>query len=191
MHTGSTAEYCPPSGGLPEWAGQQLRLDPYRLPHQLAFERAKAAYAIDRHGVVMKRQLTCGLPVTIALPSRSFIGIAARAVENLQGMTVTLELHHRDPQLSVPLLVANDLDDIAADWHAWSRLMHLPMLIVGAQGEATPVQRQLGDIMIEPVIQRRKRFGSLKRRPWFLRRRKPGVIGPVVRISGEELIARD
>ena len=56
---------------------------------------------------------------------------------------------------------------------------------VAATGELHDV------IMIDPAFDRRRRLGALKHRPWFLRRRKPGVVGPVVRISGEELIARN
>lgn len=178
---------------LPAWAEGGLRLDPYRLPQKISHERHGASWSIDRHGVVLKRRLPqSGLPVAVALPARCFKGVAARAVENADGTTtVTLELHHHDAALCVPLLVATDFDDIAADWHSWSRLMRLPMLIAGDQGEMSPVRKLLGEIMVDPTLDRRKRFGALKHRPWFLRRRKAGMVGPVVRISGEELIARN
>jgi hypothetical protein len=178
---------------MPAWAGAGLRLDPYRLPHKISHERQDSSWSIDRHGVVLKRRLPqSGLPVAVALPAKCFKGVAARAMENADGTTtVTLELHHQDAALCVPLLVASDFDDIAADWHSWSRLMRLPMLIAGDQGEMSPVRKLLGEIMVDPTLERRKRLGALKHRPWFLRRRKAGVIGPVVRISGEEIIARN
>ncbi|MEZ5871850.1 MAG: DUF6101 family protein [Nitratireductor sp.] len=178
--------------GKPAWAGAQLRLDPYGLPHRLVLEGPNAtSYTIDRQGAVMKRRLNCGLPVSMALPSKAFTGIAARAIENDDGsITATLELHHADSDLCVPLLVSDNLDDIAADWHAWSRLLQLPMLIVGADAIARPIREQLGQIMVEPAIARRKRMSRLNMRPWFLRRRKVGIVGEVVRVSGEELIAR-
>lgn len=180
----------PTRAGMPEWAESRLRLDPWSLPHRIARESAGTSWTVDRHGAVMRATLPCGLPVSVALPSRSFRGVAARAMEQADGsMKVTLELHHHDPALCVPLLVADDLDDIAADWHAWSRMMRLPMLIVGADTIARPVREKLGEIMVEAPLARRKRFGTLKHRPWFLRRRKPGVVGPVTRISGEELFA--
>jgi Family of unknown function (DUF6101) len=112
-------------------------------------------------------------------------------VTALGAYRVTLELHHRDPDLCVPLLVSEDLDDIAADWHSWSRLMKLPMLIIGADQHATALQTMLGDIMVENPKLRRKRIARMRRRPMFLSRRKTGKVGPVTRISGEELIARD
>ncbi|MCB1429112.1 MAG: hypothetical protein KDJ48_08820 [Nitratireductor sp.] len=180
------------NAGRPAWAGAHMRLDPYNLPHRLDFNDGNAtSYSIDRQGAVMKRRLNCGLPVSMALPVKSFKGVAARAIENEDGsLTVSLELHHHDSDLCVPLLVSDNLDDIAADWHAWSRLLQLPMLIIGSDAIARPVREQLGQIMVEPAIARRKRNSSFDMRPWFLRRRKPGMVGEVVRITGEELIAR-
>ncbi|MEC9342773.1 MAG: DUF6101 family protein [Pseudomonadota bacterium] len=169
-----------------------MRLDPYRLPHKVTSETQDGfSYAVDRHGAAVKRRLPCGLKLSIALPSLAFRGVAARSMEHGDGSyTVSLELLHHDRDLSLPLLVAHDLDDIAADWHAWSRMMRLPMLIVGPDEVARPVSQQLGQVMVDMPLPRRKRFGSLKHRPNFLRRRKPGTIGPVVKVTGEELIAR-
>jgi hypothetical protein len=194
MHTGAARETTAKSFSeiMPSWACDRMRLDPYRLPHRLTLEQYATTWTIDRQGAVMKAMLGSGLPVSIALPAKSFKGVAARALEQADGsVTVTLELHHHDPALCVPLLVADNLEDVAADWHSWCRLMSLPMLIVGDGGKASPVRARLGELMVDPCFDRRKRFGSLKHRPWFLRRRKPGVIGPVVRITGEEIIARN
>ncbi|MCG6857017.1 MAG: DUF6101 family protein [Salaquimonas sp.] len=170
----------------------KLRLDPYRLPQRVsAGDQDGFSYDIDRNGATVKRRLPCGLKLALALPARAFKGIAARSIECEDGSyTVSLELMHHDRALCLPLLVSDDMDDIAADWHAWSRMMRLPMLIVGADAIARPVRKQLGAIMIETAVERRKRFATLKHRPNFLRRRKPGVVGPVVKITGEELVAR-
>lgn len=177
---------------LPAWAGKDFRLDPWRLPMRVQTAGAEAAtFTIDRQGATVRRQLSCGLRLSMALPARAFAGIAARAVETRDGTCrVSLELHHADPELCVPLLASGELDDIAADWHAWSRLMKLPMLIVDQKNLAQPVTDYLGLMMVRPPIARRKRVTSLKRRPWFLRRRKPGKVGEVVRITGRELVAR-
>jgi len=176
-----------------EAATGTMRLDPWRLPHRVSFEDGKGgSFTLDRQGAVVKRRLPAsGLNVSLALPARAFRGVAAKAIEHEDGSyTVRLELSHRDPALSVPLLVSHDLDDIAADWHAWSRLMRLPMLIVEADEVARPVREQLGEIMVDAPFTRRKLFSILKRRPRFLARRKPGKVGPVEKITGEELIAR-
>lgn len=180
------------SHGLPQWAEAVMRIDPYQLP--LRFDTGLAngpSYAIDRRGAVIKTRLNCGLAVSMALPTRAFRGIAARAAVTPNGAyRVTLELHHCDPQLCIPLLVSEDLDDIAADWHSWSRLMKLPMLIIDAGQNATSVRAMLGEIMVDKPQVRRKRRDIAKRRPRFLRKRKTGKVSKVVRISGEELIAR-
>ena len=107
-------------------------------------------------------------------------------------MTVTLELLHNDPMLSVPLLVAQDLDDIAADWRAWAEAFRLPMLLIEADGVARTLEESLGLAMktAAPVSRRKGRI-SIKRRPRFLARRKPGHLGLRLVVGGEEIIARD
>ncbi|MEM7464923.1 MAG: DUF6101 family protein, partial [Pseudomonadota bacterium] len=160
--------------------------------HQVGYgQKGELSFTIDRQGAVMKRKLSCGLAVSMALPANCFKGVAAQAVESPDGeVTATLELHHHDPALSVPLLVSGDLDDIAADWHSWSRMMNLPMLIIESDNVARKLTDRLGALMLEAPIERRKRFATLKHRPWFLRRRKVGVVGEVTKITGEEIIAR-
>lgn len=170
-------------------AGRKMRLDPYQRQHTL--ELGSKSYKIDTNGAVVRKTLSCGLPMTMAVPAKAFKGVAARAVEDAQGnVTVTLELLHHDPELCVPLLFANDMNDVAADWHSWSRLMKLPMLIIGLDGEPTAIQNLLGKIMVEAPCERRKRISAIKHRPNFLRRRKQGVVGKVEKLTAAEIIAR-
>jgi len=79
-------------------------------------------------------------------------------LEDSEGnVTVTLELLHNDPQLSVPLLVADDLDDVAADWRAWADAYRLPMLLIEADGIARTLEESLGAaIKALPPQDRRK-----------------------------------
>ncbi len=185
----NTAELSAANMELPAWASKPMRIDPYRLPHSIRQDDCETQIKLDRNGAVMRRKLPCGISMSLALPARSFEGVAARAIENEDGtVTVTLELKHRDPNLSVPLLVASDFDNIAADWHTWSRLLQLPMLMVEGENLARPIMAYLGKLMVDPPVARRKRW--LKRRPFFLRRRKVGDIGRIEKISGEELVAR-
>ncbi|MBL4727671.1 MAG: hypothetical protein JKY83_13600 [Rhizobiaceae bacterium] len=172
---------------IQNWAGRDIRLDPFHLPHNVRND-SSLSYSIDRDGVEMQRN---GSPNSIKLPAQSFKGIAARAVETEDGgMLVTLELHHEDAELCVPVLVTDNMDDIAADWHAWSRVLSLPMLILDADNSASPVRKLLGEIMVEDPIERRKRHRTIKHRPNFLRRRKVGVVGIVERLTAAEIIAR-
>ena len=108
------------TGLKPVWAGRNMRLDPFRLPQAVSYatrdDAGDVTVTIDHRGAVIRRTLErSGLPAVIALPAHVFRGVAARAIEDGAGaVTVTLELLHDDPALSVPLLVADDLDDIAA-----------------------------------------------------------------------------
>jgi len=169
-----------------------FRLDPYSIPDRIAFSNGDMHCTLDRTGVSVKMNMPqSGLPLSFALPTRSFKGISAKAVEHPDGtQTVSLELHHSDPDLCIPVLIADNLDDIAADWHSWSRLMKLPMLIIGEDGLSQPVREELGMVMLESPIARRKRYTAYKPRPWFLKRRKTGVVGNIQKITPAEIIAR-
>ena len=185
------------TGLKPVWAGRNMRLDPFRLPQAVSYatrdEQGDVTFMIDQRGAVIRRILEkSGLPVTILLPARAFRGVAARALEDPEGnVTVTLELLHNDPQLSVPLLVADDLDDIAADWRTWAEEYRLPMLLIEGDGIARTLEESLGAVKTAPIKQRRKRSASQPRRPRFLARRKTGDLGLRLIIGGEEIIARE
>ena len=185
----------------PTWAGSDLRLDPFRLPQAVSYagrdDLGDVTFTVDHRGVTIRRILEASrLPVSIALPARAFRGVAARAIEDGGGeVTVTLELLHADPALSVPLLVAHDLDDVAADWRAWSDAYRLPMLLIEADGEARTLEESLGLVKKGPPAPRRKGRVSTQRRPRFLARRKTGDLGGDLGmrlvVDGHEIIARD
>jgi hypothetical protein len=186
------------TGLKPVWAGRNMRLDPFRLPQAVSYatrdDLSDVTFTIDPRGAVIKRVLEQSrLPVTVVLPARAFRGVAARAIEDAEGnVTVTLELLHHDPMLSVPLLVAHDLDDVAADWRAWADAFRLPMLLIEADGVARTLEESLGEcIKTLPPQERRKRRAPEHRRPRFLARRRQGDLGLRLVIDGEEIIARD
>lgn len=185
------------TGLKPVWAGRNMRLDPFRLPQAVSYatrdDIGDVAVTIDHRGAVIRRTLErSGLPAVIALPAHVFRGVAARAIEDDTGaVTVTLELLHDDPALSVPLLVADDLDDIAADWRAWADAYRLPMLLIEADGVARTLEESLGTVVkTAPPQARRKGRISMQRRPRFLARRRTGDLGLRLVIGGEEIIAR-
>ncbi|OQM74769.1 DUF6101 family protein [Manganibacter manganicus] len=185
------------TGLKPVWAGRAMRLDPFRLPQTVSYatrdDHGDVTFSIDHRGVVIRRMLEMsGVPAIIALPARVFRGVAARAMEDPEGnVTVTLELLHHDPMLSVPLLVADDLYDVAADWRAWVDAYRLPMLLIEADGVARTLEESLGAaIKTLPPQERRKGRSSTKRRPRFLARRRSGDLGMRLVVAGEEIIAR-
>lgn len=180
----------------PEWAGMPIRLDPAFADRKQVFELESegemVSYRVDRRGAVIRRRLErSNVPVAIALAPHAFKGVAARAMDDGAGeVTVTLELHHEDPKLSVPLLVACDLFDVAADWRGWADLFGLPMLMVEADGSVQALDDTLGRVKAGDPAPRR-RVGQRNRRPRFLARRKPGGLGLRMIVSGQEIIARD
>ncbi len=185
------------AGQKPVWADAEMRLDPFLLPQQVSYARREkdaenVSFTVDVEGAVMKRKLNCGLPLSMALPSKAFRGVAARAFEGDDGKTtVTLELLHKDEAMSVPLLVSDNLDDVAADWHSWSRTLRLPMLMIATDGAVSTVQNTLGLLRTEEQKPRRRRHNAVKRRPRFLMRRKPGIVSEVAVLTADEIIARN
>jgi hypothetical protein len=184
------------TGLKPVWAGRNMRLDPFRLPQVVSYaardDFGDVTFTIDQRGAIVKRILQMsGLPATVVLPANAFRGVAARAMEDPDGnVTVTLELLHNDPMLSVPLLVADNLEDVAADWRAWADAFRLPMLLIEADGVARTLEESLGEaIKALPPQDRRKRRTAPKHRPRFLMRRKPGNLGLRLVIDGAEIIA--
>ncbi|OLP58705.1 hypothetical protein BJF93_17950 [Xaviernesmea oryzae] len=181
----------------PAWLETTLRVDPRRIPQQVTYsinsEAGDVTIHLDERGAVMRKLLpNSGLPLSIALPARAFKGVAARAIDHGNGeVTVTLELHHSDPDLCVPLLVAHDLCDIAADWRAWAQAYRIPMLMVEADGVARPLEDHLGEMRTQDLRQRRRHSLIANRRPRFLMRRTPGSLGVSLRLEGREIIARD
>lgn len=180
----------------PAWAEAAFRVDPARFPQQVSYalagEGGNVSVTIDERGAVLRRTLpSSGLPISFALPVRAFKGIAARAIDHGNGaMTVTLELHHDDPDLCVPLLVAHDLSDIAADWRSWSEAFGVPMLMVEADGIAHPLEDHIGEVRREQAQPRRRAANAVRHRPRFLCRRKTGSLGVTLKIEGKEIIAR-
>ena len=185
------------SNGLkkPEWAGQELRLDPFHFPQVVTYAarngKGDVTVTLNERGAVIRQVLqSSGLPMSIALPISAFSGVAARAVEDEFGeITVTLELLHEDGQLSVPLLVAHDLTDIAADWRAWAAAFNLPMLLIEEDGVARPLNSH-GSARGNDA-QNRRQGEALRRRPRFLARRKSGTLGVRMVIEGTEIITRN
>lgn len=184
------------TGLKPVWAGCNMRLDPLRLPQMVSYATrdiyGDVSFEVDQRGARVVRILEKSrMPVSVNLPACAFRGVAARAMEDEFGdVTVTLELLHNDPMLSVPLLVADNLDDIAADWRAWAEAYRLPMLLVEADGVARTLEETIGQVRTGPARERRKGKASNQRRPRFLARRKSGDLGLRLVVGGEEIIAR-
>ncbi|MEW7008838.1 DUF6101 family protein [Lentilitoribacter sp. EG35] len=189
----------------PEWASFDFRILPGQFPHRFSFKSAGSKkdihVTLSERGAVIDRILEkSDLPISVALPTTQFRGIAARAIDDGTGQsTVTLELHHDDADLCIPLLVDTELYNIADDWRAWSEAYNIPMLLVEADGVARPLDEDMARTNAAPeerakathtTNERRRNTSSAKRRPRFLLRRKTGDLGCRMQISGREIIAR-
>jgi len=177
------------TGATPLGLKTALRLDPGHLPAkwcvnvgQAGRPVQEAAIYMDDDGVVVRRQLS-GLPLTLSLPFAAFEGVSVRIEPNAAGDLVAhVELHHRDPALSIPLTVTRDMEAAAADWQGWSDRLSLPMLLVTTSGGVERVGPRAAVPVGEPAP-RRRHATMADRRPRFLVRRKVGAAGemPVLR----------
>jgi hypothetical protein len=104
-----------------------------------------------------------------------FMGVALRGLDDGK----MLVLKHRDPSLSIPLLVSSDIEEIEMAWPMWSEIFALPQL---------PEEKA-----IEPAQRRRRRNAIRERRPRFLMRRRVGaLLNEAGHYKGErEIIARN
>lgn len=187
-----------------------MRLDPYSLPHRFRYDTGidprngrpmgAAAVFLEKHMASICRRLPSGIPMAMRLPMAAFEGVAVRIVPDRigadgesegDGMAV-VELMHRDPHLSLPLSVARDLAEIAADWKAWARVLGLPMLLVESDGSWREVEARIGRVLVAPARPRRARSVMNGRRPRFLARRKMGIAPPMpAKVPSGEVSGRE
>jgi len=175
-----------------------VRVDPHSLPQSFRYntglsgEAAEAAVTLDRGLATVCRRLPSGIPMAIRMPMDIFEGVAVRMVPlepsgavtgSSEDVTIVVELLHRDPALSLPLMVTTTMDDVIADWRAWGRILGLPLLMVDADGSYRPVEPRIGCVTVRPVQPRRRRTVLAKRRPRFLARRRVGDASRAVSLA--------
>jgi hypothetical protein len=187
------------AGGASAGSSRAFRLDPFTLPVRYAAtlgggaRRTEATILLDRDQAVVQRLSPAGAPLTFRISVKTFDGVAVRMtpVGHDGAIEVTVELMHRDPALSLPLMIADDPADVAADWQAWGRTLGLPLLVVGQDGTvAAPIER-LGGVTLQPPKPRRRHSFFADRRPRFLARRKTGRAGVAEILAGREITAPD
>jgi len=165
-------------GGInPAGSSRALRLDPLSLPVRFDAHDPRAdgyvrQIELDRERVVLRRAVR-GMRMAVNVRVCDFLGVALRGNDDAQ----MLILVHRDPSLSVPLLVSADRDEAACALAMWTEIFALPRLDEGAR---------------EPAPRRRRRNAIRARRPKFLLRRRVGEARDVKIHRGErEIIARN
>lgn len=191
-------------------AFEPVRLDPYSLPHRFRYDTGtdprsglpmgEAAVFLEKSMASICRRLPSGIPMAMRLPMAAFEGVAVRMVPETTGVDgedngdgrAVVELMHRDPNLSLPLSVAQDLEEVVADWKAWARVLGLPMLLVEADGSWRAIEDRIGQVVVGRVRPRRARSVLNGRRPRFLTRRKVGVAPrEAIVLAKNEIFGRD
>ena len=134
-----------------------------------------------------------GVAMRLAVPVHAYRGVALLLRPDEGGaLSYGLRLLHPDAELSVTLDQASDDQDIVADWRLWSRFFRLPALVERQAGTIVEADARLGKVVLgEGAADRRAGRLTSRRRPRFLRRRKPGI-GPahLVHAGEREMIAR-
>ena len=158
-----------------------MQLDPHSLPVSFDARDGRADggvrhIEINRERVLVQRAVS-GIRMAIAVRVNEFLGIACRATNEGQALVIA----HRDPSLSIPLLVTSDGDQIEQAWQMWSDLLALPQI------------EEENDASREPAPRRRRHNAITGRRPKFLVRRKAGhyLAQPLVHSDKREIIARN
>lgn len=181
-------------GAVAFGSGRAFRLDPFALPVRYAapIGVAEPAFVLDRNRAILRLPMRAGGPLTQSIPVAEYEGVAVRILPNgdAGALTVRIELLHRDPSLCLPLVIADEPEDAAADWQAWGRALNLPLLVVEQDGTVRAPLRRVGGLVVSAPSPRRRRSFLVRRRSRFLRRRKVGRT-PTETISGREIIARN
>ncbi|MCK1362535.1 DUF6101 family protein [Bradyrhizobium sp. 199] len=164
-------------GVAPAGSSRSLRLDPLSLPVRFDAHDPRAdghvrQIELHRERVVLRRAVR-GMQMAINVRVSDFTGVALRGNDEAQALVLV----HRDPSLSVPLLVGADGEELSKAWAVWSELFALPQLDEGAR---------------KPASRRRRANAIRARRPKFLMRRRAGIARELpVHREEREIIARD
>jgi Family of unknown function (DUF6101) len=119
-----------------------------------------------------------GVFMHIALAPNAYSGIVLRLSGHSDGaFRYEVRLAHRDPDLSVTLLEADDDCEAQAEWRLWARYLRLPTLVERGDGRAESDSPRLGAVTIGLPGPRRRGKSMTSRRARFLTRRKMGCAG--------------
>jgi hypothetical protein len=157
-----------------------LQLDPHSLPVSFEARDGRADggvrhIEIHRERVTVRRTVS-GMRMAINVNVSDFLGIACRETNDGRALVLV----HRDPSLSVPLLVTADELHLDMAWQMWGDMFALPQ-----------IEDEAGDAR-QPALRRRRRNVIKDRRPKFLVRRKAGQAAtePSIYRGEREIIAR-
>ena len=133
--------------------------------------------------VVIARRMA-GIAMRVRVPLSSYRGVALSVAGEAAGEPLhKLELLHHDPDLTIPLIEAADVMEIAVEWAAWAQSLSLPRLVERTPGKLEAVEEAGAGALPAP---RRRGSAVAKRRTRFARRRKMGALQRLATTYREE-----
>ena len=178
-------------------SSRAFRLDPLTLPVR-GFARpggtAEAAFVIDREHAIVHWQGKAGASTAESVPLRQLSrrgGAHGDDGRHRRDPGASSNCSTSDTWLTLPLVVADDPEDVAADWQAWGHALNLPLLVVGQDGSVSGPLAQIGGLVTTIAKPRRRHSFFAGRRPRFLTRRKTGHGRSTEQLAGREIIARN
>lgn len=158
------------------WQPVPLDVNPFQLPARfnLSVESSTGATLTDwDHIIVRQGSITIERDVPGVGYCReehaieTFSGVAIRidtTDSSPEGFVVSVNLHHDDPELCIPLHMAFDMNDASAHWQSWSRILGLPLLLAASDGKwREPIER-LGKLAVQDAFGRNPRLCLRQRR---------------------------
>jgi hypothetical protein len=146
----------------------QTTFDPALTRADARSDDRRREIAFAGRSVVIARRVA-GISMRVQVPLASYKGVRLSLGTEREGETLhTIELLHRDPDLSVPLVEAADPRVIASEWCAWANSLSLPRLFEDFPADCSPEK----SLVAAP---RRRGSAVAKRRTRFARRRRTGA----------------
>lgn len=191
-----------PQGLAARWSVHPLDVDPFQLPARFVLAvcdtsgrlpEARDLISISRDEVAVERDIPGRSTSREILRTEAFSGVAVRmAVREDDGrrFAISVNLHHDDPRLCIPLHVSFAMDDAGARWQSWARALRLPLLLPAADGGWREPVARLGRLNVGPPLARSHRLVLAARRSLTASLRSVGKASNLGPIHGAEIIAR-
>lgn len=179
-----------------------MDVDPFHLPTQFSLPvqtvagqllRARDRIRIENATVAVEREVMGARAITKNIALDEFTGVAIRADlvgEGDDRFAVSVNLHHPDPDLCIPLHMSYDMSEVSARWQSWGRALRLPLLLPALDGTWKEPFERLGKVNVKPPHGRVSRRFLANRRSCMSGLRETGDSRTRTAIGGTEIIAR-
>ncbi len=191
-----------PQGLAARWPVRPLDIDPFRLPAHFALDvcgtsgqapEARDLIIISPDAVAVEREVPGARTVRETLAADAFSGVAVHMElygEDERDFAISVNLHHEDPRLCIPLHMAFDMDGVGARCQSWARALRLPLLLPARDGTWCELGTRLGRLTVGPPSPRSPRLLLATRRSLTASLRQVGMAKDRGRIRGAEITAR-